>query len=69
MFQVGRLPLPTWSINRVSRRKKWESNTEIFQSSSIFNIFFIRVWEGPIKEPCEGPLEKASSVVYMSLPS
>lgn len=62
MFQVGRLPLPTWSISRVSqsKKKKWESNTEIFQSSSNINFFWFESGRGPIKEPCEGPLEKAS---------
>lgn len=58
MFQV------VWSAATLhveqQEKKNRESNTEIFRRSRHF-LFFFSVMLGPIKEPCEGPLEKASS--------
>lgn len=56
----SRLLACLWSAAtlHVEPKKNRESNTEIFHL--VPRYFFSLVTMGPIKEPCEGPLEKAS---------
>lgn len=58
--------VPGWSaatlhVRGAQEKKNRESNTEIFNVPAILLVML-----GPIKEPCEGPLEKASSSLQYS---
>lgn len=59
MFQVACLLVVGCHSPRGAQKKIGNQTLKFFILSRVF-FFFSLVTMGPIKEPCEGPLEKAS---------